>query len=130
MTNLEQVKDFFKNDKFATELTGIEIIDVDDHYAKCIINLTDQHLNAAQNVMGGVLFTLADFTFAVAANFNNPITVTTSSQISFLSRVKGKQLICEAKCMKDGLQNSFYFMEIKDELDTLIAVVTANGFKR
>lgn len=57
----------FADDRFAS-LTGVEIVSVGDHEACCTVTLDDRHRNARGAAMGGVLFTLADFCAAVAAN--------------------------------------------------------------
>ena len=62
---LEQVQKVFANDRFATE-NGVVIDEVDDGYAKCSLEIQPHHLNAANTVLGGAIFTLADFAFAVA----------------------------------------------------------------
>ena len=62
---LEQIREFFAKDRFATD-NGATIEEVDDGYAKCSLEIQPHHLNAANTVMGGAIFTLADFAFAVA----------------------------------------------------------------
>lgn len=57
----------FADDRFAS-LTGIEIVSVGNNEACCTLTLDDRHRNARGAAMGGVLFTLADFCAAVAAN--------------------------------------------------------------
>ena len=84
MTELEEAKEFFIKDRYAMVTTGIEIEEVGERYAKCSLKLDDRHRNATGHIMGGVVFTLADFVFAVATNFKQPVTVTTVSQISYL----------------------------------------------
>ena len=128
MSLLEQTKEYFKNDLFATEATGIVIEAVEEGYAKCSLILRDHHKNAAGQVMGGVTFTLADFTFAVAANAGRSShTVTAVSNISFLSPAKGKILYGESRRIKDGKRNCFYEILVTDELGTQIALVNTNG---
>ena len=75
---------------------------------------------------------MADFAFAVASNpdaGDAPITFTLSSQINFLTAAKGKYLTAEAKAVRKGRKTSFYAAEIKDELGTLIATVSSNGYR-
>ena len=129
MTDLEKARDFFGKDIFASKTTGIEIEEIGDHYAKCVLNITDSHKNAYGGVMGGAIFTLADYTFAVASNFNAPQTVSVSSNISFSGMAKGKKLIAESNLIKDGRSTCLYSIEIKDELGTKVAFVTINGMK-
>lgn len=128
-SDLEKAKEFFGGDLYATETTGIVIEDVAEHYAKCSFEIQKKHQNAYGGVMGGAIFTLADYTFAVSSNFNQPQTVSTTSQISFLGMAKGKKLIAESHLIKDGRSTCLYSIEITDDLGTKIAFVTINGMK-
>lgn len=128
MTELERVRTFFQGDRYATECTGIVIDDARDGYAKCRLDICPQHCNALGNPMGGAIFTLADFAFAVAANFESPNTVSLASQISYLGTAKGKVLFAEAHREKNGRSTCFYRIDVTDELGTQIACVTTNGF--
>ncbi len=128
MTDLEKAREFFSGDKYATESTGIVIDEVKEKYAKCSLKLNASHKNAVGNVMGGVMFTLADFVFAVATNFNQEdITVTTVSQICYLGMAKGDTLYGESKLIKDGRTTCFYEIVISDNLGNNVAIVTMTG---
>jgi len=127
MTSLEEAREFFANDRYATVATGIVIDEIGENYAKCSLKLNENHLNAVNHVMGGVAYTLADFVFAVSTNFQKPPTVTTVSQISYLASPKGKILYGESKCLKDGKRNCFYEITITDDHGTKVAVVMTNG---
>ena len=127
MTDLERAKAFFEKDQFAYKTTGAEIIAVGDHYAKCRLVLDDRHMNASGRIMGGVYYTLADFAFAVAANFDQPPTVTAVSQISYLGVPQGNTLTAETHLLKDGRRTCFYEITITDDTDTLVAVVSTTG---
>ena len=127
MTDLERAKAFFENDQFAMKTTGAEIIAVGDHYAKCRLTLDERHMNASGRVMGGVYYTLTDFAFAVAANFDQPPTVTAVSQISYLGVPQGNTLTAETHLLKDGRRTCFYEIAIYDDTDTLVAVVSTTG---
>ena len=127
--SLEEVRNFFNNDKFATE-NGMVIEEYGHHFAKCSFEIKTVHRNAMGNVMGGALFTLADFTFAVAANWENPGTVSLSSNISYNGVAKGNKVIAIAKCVKDGRSTCCYMIELTDDLGNLVATVVMNGFKK
>ena len=128
-TDLQKAKDFFGGDLYATETTSIIIEEVGEHYAKCSFEIQKKHQNAYGGVMGGAIFTLADYAFAVSSNFNQPQTVSTTSQISFLGMAKGKKLIAESSLIKDGKSTCLYSISITDDLGTKIAFVTINGMK-
>lgn len=124
---LEHARATFGRDRYATEVTGIEIVAVDKDYARCELAIDDRHRNAMGAVMGGVIFTLADFCFAVAANAEELSVVSISSNIVYLNAVRGTKLIAEAKCIKSGKKNCFFNITITDELETLIAELTETG---
>ena len=130
MTPKEYAETYFKGDKFATQTTGIEVEAVGDHYAKCSLKIDDRHLNAAGFVMGGAVFTLADFTFALASNPEGQWTVSVSSTIEYINAEKGPVLYCEAKCLKDGRNVCFYEMTVTDGSGRDIARVMTDGFKK
>ena len=80
--------------------------------------------------MGGVHFVLADFTFAVATNWNGMGVVSLSSTINYLGRVKGNKLIAEAQCVKEGRSTLYYRITITDDLGSQVAEVGINGFRK
>lgn len=127
MTLLEEAKAFFIKDRYAMVTTGIEIDEVGDRYAKCSLKIDDRHRNAVGAVMGGVMYTMADFVFAVASNFKQPVTVTTVSQISYLSSPKGDVLYGESRLIKDGKRTCFYEIHITDNLGNLVAIASTTG---
>ena len=129
MTDLEKAREFFGQDFYATKATGIVIEEVGEHFARCSFEITRNHQNAYGGVMGGATFTLADYTFAVASNFNQPHTVSVTSQINYIGMAKGKKLIAEAHCIKDGRSTCLYEINISDDLGTQIAFVTISGMK-
>ena len=129
MKSLEELREFFSQDRYATATTGIE---AQDGYAKVGLAVHEGHMNAGNRVMGAVYYTMADFAFAVASNpdaGDAPITFTLSSQINFLTAARGRYLTAEARAIRKGRKTSFYAAEIRDELGTLIATVSSNGFK-
>ena len=82
-------------------------------------------------VMGAVYYTMADFAFAVANNYDmeEGMTVTLTSQINFLDAARGKTLTAEAHVIRDGRNTTFYRVDVTDELGTQIATVSSNGFR-
>lgn len=127
MTELEEAREFFIKDRYAMVTTGIDIEEVGEHYAKCSLKLDERHMNATGHVMGGAIYTLADFVFAVATNFKQPVTVTTVSQISYLGAAKGDTLYGESRLLKDGKRTCFYEIHISDNLGNAVAVVSTSG---
>ena len=129
MDYLERARALFTDDRFATEVTGIVIEDAGKDYAKCTLELTPSHMNAAGVAMGGALFTLADFTFAVAANSVEMNTMSLTSSITYLSAAKGGKLTAEASCVRSGRNTCYYIITITDESGKAVASVSTTGFR-
>lgn len=129
MTDLEKARESFGGDLYATKTTGIKIDEVGAHCAKCSLKITEAHRNSFGGVMGGAIFTLADYAFAVASNFNQQRTVSVASQINFLGMAKGGTLTAEARLIKDGHTTCLYEINIEDDLRTKIAFATITGMK-
>ena len=126
----------FANDIFATEATGIHIDYVDDDTTFCSLQLDNRHLNAKGSVMGGVIFTLADFAFAIAANSSilaeqkeSLQWVSSSSTIHFLSSPKGHSLKATTTRIKQGRTQALLQVSITDSYNRQIAFVTTTGTK-
>ncbi len=127
MKTLEEVRRIFKGDRFATE-NGAVIESIGDHSATCSLVITDSHRNAMGAVMGGTYFMLADFAFAVAANWENMGCVSLHSDISFLGTAKGEKLIAKAVCIKDGKSTACYRVDVTDDSGNLTATITTTGY--
>lgn len=129
MPGIEELAERFRKDRFATEIAGAEIREAGPGWALCAMPLQPFHLNANQVPMGGAVFTLADFAYAVAANgFSSKTYVTQQMAITFLAPAKGKVLLAEARSIKDGRATCLYEVRVRDELGTAVAYATVNGF--
>ena len=126
MKTIEEVRKIFEGDRFAME-NGAVIDEIGQRSATCSLAITDSHRNAMGAVMGGTYFMLADFAFAVAANWEKLGCVSLRSDISFLSAARGEKLIAKAVCIKDGKTTACYRVDVMDELGNLAATVTVTG---
>ena len=128
MSRLEEAREMFSKDLYATKLSGITIEEVGENYAKCAMKLTEDHKNAYGGIMGGAIYTLADLAFAVASNFDKPAsTVSLVGTATFLSMTRGSILYAEASLIKDGKTNCFSDVRVYDDLGRDIAVVSFTG---
>lgn len=124
---IEEVRKIFEGDRFATE-NGAVIDEIGERSATCSLEITGSHRNAMGAVMGGTYFMLADFAFAVAANWQRMGCVSLHSDISFLGSPKGKRLIAKAICIKNGKSTAVYRTDVSDELGNLTATITTTGY--
>jgi acyl-CoA thioesterase len=129
MDYTQWARETFKNDTYATEVTGIVIEKAVDGSSVCRLDITEKHLNADNHVMGGAIFTLADLASAIAANEGELTTVSINSSISYLGVAKGKMLIAEGKTVKKGKSITTVSVDIQDELGTKVAYAVFTGMK-
>lgn len=121
---LEEVQEVFRNDHFATDACGCRVVEAARGHAVTEFDITPGHRNEKGGVMGGAIFTVADFAIAVASNVGSPVTVSVSSSIEFMSAPRGERLIAAADVDKEGRTLGFYSCLVTDELGTPVARVT------
>ena len=124
---LVKVRKIFENDRFATE-NGAVIEEIGENSATCSMVITETHRNAMGAVMGGAYFMLADFAFAVSANWEKMGCVSLRSDISFLGGAKGEKLIAKSRCIKKGKTTSLFVIDVYDDLGNLTATVSTTGY--
>lgn len=86
---------FFGTDRFV-EMCGIQIVECREGYARCEVSIADKHLNGINAVQGGLLFTIADFSAAVAAFTLGRVALSINADISFFRNCNSGTLIAEA----------------------------------
>lgn len=118
--SLEEIRAYFAQDKFAAQ-ARCSIVEARANHAICEMPITPDHLNANGTVMGGAMFTLADFTMAVISNLDNKPTVAIDCTIRFFSPAKGEKLIATGSTNKGGRSVGFYTVDIDDDLGTKVA---------
>ncbi len=126
--SVEEAREFFYKDKFAVN-TGVTLDSLTEDEAVCSLDVTDEHRNAYGGVMGGVIFTLADFAFAVLSNQIHQLTVAQQVSINYLSAPKGDKLIAEAYCRKNGRNSSIIIVNVSDDIGRDVAQFVGTGFK-
>ena len=82
--DIDEAREFFSNDRFATE-NGITREERDERHAVASLALAERHRNAHGGVMGGAIFSLADFAFAALTNGPDRSTVAQQVSVSFLA---------------------------------------------
>ncbi len=125
---LEEARAFFKKDRFATD-NGMELMELGEDTCLCRVEIVAGHRNGLGGVMGGVIFTLADFAFAVVTNQCHFPTVGQQVNILYLNSVKGSRLFARAKAIKNGKSTCIVEVEVTDDTGRDVARFTGCGFK-
>ena len=126
--DIEEAREFFSHDRFATE-NGITLEERDERHAVASLALAERHRNAHGGVMGGAIFTLADFAFAVAVNNVHRPTVAQQVSINYLSAPRGARLIARARQRRDGRTTCVYIVDVTDDTGRDVAQFVGTGYK-
>ena len=126
--SLDEAREFFAKDNYAG-ISGIKLESFDDESAVASMEIKDIHRNGLGGVMGGAIFTLGDFAFAVACNNNHMPSVAVNVSINYLTATKGTKLYAKSKCIRDGKTTGVYQVMITDDLGKEIALFTGTSYK-
>lgn len=113
-------REFFANDRYAV-LTGVEIVEAGKGYCKTRLKLEDKHLNAANVVQGGAIFTLADLAFAIASNSHGQLALAINVNISYLNSVSSGTLYATATEVSEPNRLGAYDVLVTDDGQRVIA---------
>ena len=127
-TSLEEAREFFKNDRFAAG-NGMQIEKLSEDSCVCSMLLTDQHKNAIGGIMGGAIFSLGDFAFAVTVNNVHMPSVAQQMSVNFLSMPTDGVLYAAAKVKRSGKTSIIVNIDITDDKGRDIAQIVGTGYK-
>ena len=126
--NLEEAQAYFQGERFATG-NGMTLDALTEEYATCSMEIQDRHRNALGGVMGGAIFTLADFASAALTNHLHSPTVAQQISINYLNGVKGTRLSATATCRKNGRSSIVSVVDVTDDTGRDIAQMVITSFK-
>ena len=118
-----------ENDRFAKH-NNIKLTEVGEGYAVAEMEVNNNHLNAADMVQGGAIFTLADLAFGAASNSYGVLNLNINSSISFVKSVKSGKLTAYAKEISKNKKISVYQIEVKNQKGELIATMQGVAYSK
>ncbi len=124
----KEAEKHFDGDRYA-KITGVKLEELTDGYSVASLVLSDIHRNANGGIMGGAIFTLADYAFAVLSNNIHMPTVAQQVSINYLGAPKGDKLFARAVCKKDGSRTVVINVDVTDNTGRDIAQFIGSGFK-
>ncbi len=125
----QKVVDLMTADKFV-EFCGITLDEIGPGYARTSVTIDNRHLNGAGIIQGGVLFTLADYALASAANSREKVSVSIETSMSFIKGVSSGKVIAIAKEVTCGRTLARYDVPVTTEDGTLIAMLHGTVFRK
>lgn len=127
MTKEELTRKMFEKDAYV-KLSGIEIVEITDESATVRAKIRAEHLNANGAVQGGMLYTLADFAFAVHANHLHPMTVTQGGHISYIRAAITDEVTATAVERVRSGHNTVSEVVVRNSAGEAVCICTFNGF--
>lgn len=117
------------DDRFASGI-GAQLTEIRTGYARAELTVSEQHLNGAGVCQGGVMYTLADLTFAAVANSRGILTLGISNTITFLKSAKlGDVLTAECTEVLDHKRLPYCDMRITNQQGDIVATMTGLAYR-
>jgi len=129
MIDTDKAKKLFARDRYAA-LAGVEILEAGNGYCRACMTIDDRHLNAANVVQGGAIFTLADLAFAVAANSHGQLALSVNVHISYLNSVSAGTLYAEASEVGKPGRLGVYDVVVSDDRDRIVAKFSGMVYRK
>ncbi len=127
---MQNILNFFaENDQFARHC-GITLVEVKPGWAKARMEVQPHHMNGAKTVHGGAIFTLADFTFAAAANSQGQLALAINTSISFFKPTHSGILYAEAEELSANRKLGHYQVKITNHKQQLIAQFQGTAYRK
>lgn len=114
----------------ASRKLGMRLLDVAPGSARMTMLVTADHLQGYGTCHGGLIFALADSTFAVACNTYDEATVASGCSIDFLSPAfPGDELVATASEQNRRGRTGLYDVRIENQQGRLIALFRGKSYK-
>ncbi len=111
------------DDDLASRALGMVLEEIRPDYARLSMPVRADMVNGHRNCHGGLIFALADSTFAFACNSTNQITVAAAASIDFLSPAKlGDRLIAYGEAQSTAGRTRVYDIRVANQAGQLIAL--------
>lgn len=127
---MRDLRAVFRNDRYAA-LTGVKLLEVSEGYARARMRAESKHLNGLDTVQGGAIFTLADLTFAAAANSHGNAAVAINVSISYFEAARaGEVLVAEAREVAVNPKLSTCVVRITGKGGRLVALFNGMAYRK
>ena len=115
-------------DKFARHLQ-IEVVSFKEGYAKVKLAVQPRFINGAGFVHGGVLFSLADYAFALAANAGHESGLAVNANINFIKTAfPDDELFAEARLVSRSRKLGTYQVDVTNRQGVILARVQSMAY--
>ena len=130
LNEAEKVKEWFSHDLFVQGI-GAQIVELSQEKTVVKTTVLPAHQNANGYAQGGMLYTVADYAFALHANYLHGPAVTQGGRVQYLIPVKvGEELTFTATETAHAGHNTVSEVVVKNSAGEIVCVCNFNGFVR
>lgn len=126
---LQQFQRFFKRDQFAAD-AGIELLEAAPGMAVARMKIEPRHYNAVGIAHGGVVFTLADFAFAVASNAHGRVAVSINASIAYNKPTREGYLTARATEITANNKLATYEVRVTNDAGEVTALFQGTVYRK
>ena len=113
----------FAVDRASKDFMGLDLVSCEPGRAVMRMTVRGEMLNGHEICHGGLIFTLADSTFAFACNSHNKVTVASGCSIEFLKPARaGDVLTCEGVEQLLQGRHGVYDMKVSNQHGEIVAM--------
>ena len=127
---MQELKQFFSTEDLFARHAGIELVDAGPGWAKASMKIEPFHYNGVRTVHGGAIFTLADFTFAVASNSHGTLAMGINTSMSFVKAALKGKLYAEARELSRNPRLASYSVMITDDAGDNVAIFQGMAYRK
>lgn len=128
-THYQEIFDYMKAEPYANHL-GMKLIEMGPGTATAELTIEDHMLNNHQTVHGAIIFSLADYVFAVACNSYGRTAVGLNTTVNFMApAVKGARITATATEERRNYRTSWYNIHVECDGE-LIATMEALAYRK
>ncbi|MBF0570314.1 MAG: hotdog fold thioesterase [Candidatus Omnitrophica bacterium] len=122
------MENFALKDRFAKHLHA-EIVEVVNGRAKAKLKIREDYLNGLDTAHGGVIFSLVDYTFALAANNQEETGFAINSSINFIkSAALGDEIFADVKEISRSRRLGMYQGFVSNQNGDILAQFQAMAY--
>lgn len=116
-------------DRFANSI-GARLAEIREGYARAELTVEELHLNGADVCQGGVIYTLADLSFAAVANCHNILTLGINNSICFIrSAMLGDHLKAECSEVVNHKRLPYCDIKVTNQKGEIVATMTGLAYR-
>ena len=118
------IRDSLSGDEGFMKKNNYVIITLEEELVEMEAKVTKSSMNPYGFAHGGFIFGLADSCAGILVSASGRKAVTTNASVIYLKKVSGDKLVAKAKYLKKGKTISNVEVEMFDETESIVSIVT------